>query len=114
VIPRVLHLRGTTCLHASAVLLDGKLLAFSGASGAGKSTIAAALAARGCQLVSDDVLPLRVTPTCLLAGPGLPELRLYPAAAVRLGIDGQAEQPLEGQSKAVWRPPDVAAGAWPV
>jgi hypothetical protein len=114
VLPRVLHLRGITSLHASAVILGGKVVAFSGASGTGKSTIAAALAARGCQLVSDDVLPLRITPADILAGPGLPELRLYPSAAARLGIGDQATAPRAGQYKAVWRPEAVAAGARPV
>ncbi len=48
IIPRVLHLRGEACLHASAVqLADGRVVALSGPSGAGKSTTCAALSQRG-------------------------------------------------------------------
>jgi hypothetical protein len=114
VLPRVLHLRGTTCLHASAVLLAGEAVAFCGASGSGKSTIAAALAARGCALVTDDVLPLPTTSSGILAGSGLPEIRIYPAAANRLGIADRAAPPRAGQTKAVWRPELIAAGANPL
>ena len=43
-------------LHASAVLTRGRLLAFSGRSGAGKTTTARALVERGATLVSEDKL----------------------------------------------------------
>jgi len=106
VLPRILHLRGTTCLHASAVEVDGGVVAFCGHSGAGKSTLAAALVSRGYSLVSDDVLPLRSggPGTDVLAGPGLPELRLYPTAADRIGIAGHVAPPIAGQTKARWQP----------
>lgn len=45
-------------LHASAVLVDGRVHAFTGVSGAGKSTLAAALAAREYPLFADDLLVL--------------------------------------------------------
>src|ERR1700722_6370214 len=53
----LLHLRGVLPLHGSAVLLpDGKGVAvFTGASAAGKSTLAAALTQRGCSLMADDI-----------------------------------------------------------
>jgi hypothetical protein len=51
------HLRGEIALHASAVMIDGRAIAFLGASGAGKSTIASALCARPrAQLAADDML----------------------------------------------------------
>src|SRR5579883_6182 len=106
VIPRLLHLRGTTSLHASAVAVDGGAVVFCGPSGAGKSTLAAALATRGFPLVSDDVVPLRPSASGqgVDAGPGLPELRLYPATAQRLGLAGRVAAPMEGQTKARWQP----------
>ena len=54
----VLRLRGITCLHASAVMVDNRALAFLGPPGAGKSTLAAAFALSGHPVLSDDVLPL--------------------------------------------------------
>jgi hypothetical protein len=54
----VLHLRGTPCLHASAVAVDGRAVAFLGHSGAGKSTTAAAFVRRGFRALTDDVLAL--------------------------------------------------------
>ncbi|HLK50256.1 MAG TPA: hypothetical protein VKT49_19070 [Bryobacteraceae bacterium] len=103
VLPRILHLRGVTCLHASAVALRDGVVALCGPSGAGKSTLAAALVSRGLPLVSDDVVPIRPGPP-VMAGPGLPELRLYPSAVERIGISGQVGAPLPGQSKAHWQP----------
>jgi hypothetical protein len=54
----VLNLRGTPCLHASAVVIDGRAVAFLGHSGAGKSTTAAAFVRRGFAALTDDVLAL--------------------------------------------------------
>ena len=112
VLPRILHLRGVTCLHASAVSVAGGVIAFCGPSGAGKSTLAAALVSRGLPLVSDDVVPIRLgrAGEPATAGPGLPELRLYPAAAERIGIADRIVTPLAGQTKAHWQPrraPDI-------
>ena len=50
----LLHQRNHIVLHASAVAVGGKAVLFCGASGAGKSTIAAALGSRGYTLVTDD------------------------------------------------------------
>lgn len=55
-----LALNGNLVLHASAVRLDTTALAFVGASGMGKSTMATLMCAGGVELVSDDVL--RVAP----------------------------------------------------
>jgi hypothetical protein len=67
IVPKILSLRGHTVLHASAVLAQGRLLAFSGRSGAGKTTTARALAHRGATLVSEDKLLLRATADGALA-----------------------------------------------
>lgn len=59
IVPKILSLRGHTVIHASAVVVQGRLLAFSGRSGAGKTTTARALVERGATLVSEDKLLVR-------------------------------------------------------
>jgi hypothetical protein len=67
-----LMLRHELVLHASAVQVDGHAVAFVGAAGMGKSTLAAALCDNGCGLVADDVL--RVDPI------DSPTMRVYPGS----------------------------------
>jgi hypothetical protein len=54
--PKLLHLRGLTVIHASACESAGGLTAFSGQSGAGKTTTARALAAAAARLISEDIV----------------------------------------------------------
>lgn len=58
VAPKVLFQRGVTVLHASACIAAGKLVAFAGLSGAGKTTTAHAFRIAGAALVSEDLLVL--------------------------------------------------------
>lgn len=81
----VLRMRGVTCLHASAVDVDGGAVVLCGPSGAGKSTTAAALARAGVPVLSDDVVPL--LPAAAgppLVPPGCPQLRLWGDSAAAL------------------------------
>lgn len=54
----ILAARGRCVLHGSAVEVDGRAVGFVGASGQGKSTVAAIMCASGAKLVTDDVLPI--------------------------------------------------------
>jgi hypothetical protein len=45
-------------LHAGAATIAGKLIVFPAEGNIGKSTLTAVLAAKGCTIFSDDVLPL--------------------------------------------------------
>jgi hypothetical protein len=76
----VLQLRGITCLHASAISVDGKAVALAGPSGAGKSTTAAAFARRGFVAITDDLLALEEGHGGVVAHSGCPRLRLHPEA----------------------------------
>ena len=57
-------------LHASAVALDGRALAFVAPSGTGKTSVAAHLVARGASFLTDDALAVEPVPGGLLAHPG--------------------------------------------
>jgi hypothetical protein len=80
----VLRLRGINCLHASAVAIGGRACAFVGASGSGKSSTAAAFAANGYAVLSDDVTPVTESPGRFLAQPAYPRLRLWPESVEAL------------------------------
>jgi hypothetical protein len=78
----VLHLRGTICLHASAVAVEGQAVLFSGDSGAGKSSTAAAFAERGCRVLADDIAVVKQEPDGqLMVLPGFPRVCLWPDSA---------------------------------
>lgn len=79
--------RGWPSLHASGVVVDGRVLAVGGRSGAGKSTSTAALALRGHRLFSDDLLGWRSTEELLLACPGPVRVKLWPDALAALGLN---------------------------
>lgn len=83
----LLHQREQIVLHASAVRVNGKSVLFCGSAGAGKSTLAAALAQRGYPLITDDVCTVSIEP-------GLPpqvhsdgrQLKLWAQAIERLEL----------------------------
>ena len=80
-------LNGLVPLHASAIVHDGGVYAFSGASGEGKSTLVAALAQRGFAVASDDVLALDLNdPHRIVALPGPARIKLWHDA---LALTGQ-------------------------
>ena len=74
-----LMIHGELCLHASAVEVDGRCIAFAGASGRGKTTMAALACAAGHPLFGDDLLRARIDETGVSAFRGSSEIRLRPA-----------------------------------
>lgn len=77
----LLHQRGVLPLHANAIEIDGRAVAFMGESGAGKSTLAAWFHDRGHRILADDVCAILFDdegqPVAL---PGLPRFRLWQQA----------------------------------
>ncbi len=81
----LLHQRGYMVLHASAVAIDGQVVAFVGQKGFGKSTTAAAFHAQGYPLVTDDLVATKLTDGRAMVMPGFPQLKLWPESAAYLG-----------------------------
>jgi hypothetical protein len=52
------HQRGILPLHASAIVTNHGIAAFTGHSGAGKSSLAALMSSLGYKLLADDILPI--------------------------------------------------------
>jgi hypothetical protein len=69
-LPAAALAQGLELFHASAVQLDGRVVAFAGASGAGKTTVAARLLLAGATFVADDVLALELERDVVIAHPG--------------------------------------------
>lgn len=80
--------RGVFQLHAGAVDGPGGVVAFAADSGHGKSTLIAHLGGRGHGILSDDTLPLRLSPGAPpLVLDTVRRLKLLPDAVAVLGID---------------------------
>jgi hypothetical protein len=85
-----LLLRGSVCLHASAIAVGDQAIALLGPSGAGKSTTAAAFARSGYGVLSDDVVALANQGQTFLAQPAYPRIRLWPESVSALYGTGDA------------------------
>lgn len=77
----LLRQRGLLVLHASAVKIGDRAVAFMGGSGWGKSTLVTAFHARGYDVLTDDVLPLQLGDSQPLVSPSYPHFKLCPDAA---------------------------------
>jgi hypothetical protein len=76
ILPAVAALRGAEVLHASAVAVGGRAIAFAGDPGLGKSSLAVQMMLRGHRLLSEDVVAIRADPSRVLADPGARMLNL--------------------------------------
>jgi hypothetical protein len=79
ILPWAAVLRGLEVFHASAVSLDGRAIAFVGATGAGKTSLALRLVARGARFLTDDVLALDVGADGVRAHAGAAIVAVRPA-----------------------------------
>ncbi|MFC4811411.1 aldolase [Paenibacillus sp. GCM10023250] len=91
--------RDLLSLHGSAVVLNGKAYAFIGESGAGKSTLAAAFLHQGCALVSDDVIPVRLSGANPVIIPAYPQQKLWQESLDGLGMAGEYKPLHDRQTK---------------
>jgi hypothetical protein len=86
-------LAGLEVFHASAVVFDGRAVAFAGPSGAGKSSIALAMCDLGADFLADDVLALELRDGDLLAHSGAPVLSILHREAERRRAAGLTSAP---------------------
>jgi hypothetical protein len=92
----IMYQRGLLPLHAGAVRGRHGALVICGPSGVGKSTLTAALAARGYPLAADDMVPIDLTPDgAALSHGGCRRLKLDAAALAGLGLGNR--WPVGGQ-----------------
>src|SRR5690606_13487149 len=99
--------------HASSVALpDGKVVAFLGGTGQGKSTLAAAFMQYGCELVTDDCLLLDCEQGHVLALPAYRSLRLWPDSLSALFQDPTGFLPISPSlDKSPWVVPTTSSDA---
>lgn len=90
----LLHQRNVLPLHASAVLVDGRAIAFAGTSGAGKSTLALAMVQRGHRLICDDICAVTLAGDAPAVWPGLANLKLWQDALAAAGEAHEALAPV--------------------
>jgi len=81
VLPLAFQLRDRQVIHASAVVIDGGVVALCGRSGAGKSTLSYALSRRGHEAWADDAVAFRSSSDGVAVDPLPFRLRLRPASA---------------------------------
>ena len=90
----LLYQRGKFVLHASAVSVGGRAIAFIGDKGYGKSTMAAMFCGLGYELLADDVVAVdlnQIEPPMII--PGFPQLKLNPDSVVTAFNDDPEKLP---------------------
>jgi hypothetical protein len=93
---------GREPLHGTAVAVDGGAVGFLGDCGAGKSTLGAAMLARGFPLVTDDLMALDRRAEGYVVHPGPARIKLYPRAARLLPAARPGTALVPGTSKRVF------------
>jgi hypothetical protein len=110
VAPYLRHLCGKMTLHASGVSFGGHAVAFAGRSGAGKSTMAAALCRRdGVALLGDDTVALERTAAGFEVLLTEARHRLWEDTARQLGLGLPSEQGEKAENVAERVAPGPAA-----
>ena len=106
----LLQQRGAYVLHAGAVEVDGRAMLFCAASGEGKSSLVAALAAAGYGLLSDDL-------GCVVGGEGVARvvpdgrrLKLWADTIARLGLAGRQGSAVRPGIEKYWVDPPQPPG----
>lgn len=83
-----LHQRGTMVLHGATIAHEKGATVFVGSSTAGKSTIAAALAASGMRVLGDDLMPVTWLDGHPVVSLGSQVLKLWSDTIAAFGLEG--------------------------
>lgn len=110
----LLFQRGFFVLHASVVQMGGACVAFLGHVGAGKSTTAAALHARGHAVVTDDNAAIDLSLAKPEVTPAFPYVKVFPAIAACLGFAPESLSPMHASQPKCVRQVDDAFPERPV
>lgn len=110
----LLGLEGRTLLHGAGLKLGDSSFALLGASGHGKSTLAAALVREGASLLTEDLLVLDHAPSGWLVEPGAPSLHLLEDAYEALGAQAAGAAPKVREGKFAIPMPAAVAGKAPL
>jgi hypothetical protein len=86
----LLNQRGILVLHAGAVVINGKAIAFLGDKGAGKSTLSACLQSRGHEFITDDLVPITFDGGLVQISPGFPRIKLRADSVKSIGLDWES------------------------
>jgi hypothetical protein len=89
----LLGLEKRTLLHGACLEIDGKSIAILGASGHGKSTLAAFLSQAGAGVVTEDLLAPARTEAGWIVEPGAPGLHLLADAFAMFGAPADPARP---------------------
>ncbi|MBW4602448.1 MAG: hypothetical protein KME29_23500 [Calothrix sp. FI2-JRJ7] len=94
----LLRQRGFLVLHASCVDINNKGVAFIGGSGWGKSTLVTTFHTHGYNVLTDDVLPIKIEKDKAFVFPSYPQFKLCKDAATSLGQNTKSLLPVSKNS----------------
>jgi len=110
----LLHRRGMLVLHGAAIDVGGRAVVLLGEKGAGKSTTAAALIARGHRLLTDDLVALMPGASAPTILPGPKQMKLWPEAVEAIGLDATVTPFFDGLAKGIWAEAPTTASPTPL
>ncbi len=113
VLPRLAIETGALTVHGATLIRDGGAILLFGESGAGKSTMTAALAQAGWSIASDDMTIVRLGDAAPMVHPGATGVCLWPDTRVALDLDPARCLAMPGYDDKLRFEPEDSPGADP-